>query len=226
VNHLEDKDFSLWLGDEPGEANAHLLLEALDDLYAAGPGERATQGAITRLRRTMSSHPSETVYYASGETSPLGTIYAAVNDKGLVALDFGLTEREFIANLEKGGTHLVVFDAQRVAGVFRQLAEYLDRRRTSFDLSLDLNRLADFQRQVLQATLQVPHGQVVTYNEIARRIGRPRAARAVGQALSRNPIPIIIPCHRVVATDGSLRGYKGNRGLHTKAMLLSLETSL
>ena len=88
---------------------------------------------------------------------------------------------------------------------------------------MDLSAITDFQRQVLLAACQIPRGQVVTYTDIARRIGRPKAARAVGQALSRNPVPIVVPCHRVLAADGSLRGYTGGGGLHTKRQLLTLE---
>ncbi len=80
--------------------------------------------------------------------------------------------------------------------------------------------------QVLREICKVPPGAVATYGEIARRLGRPRAARAVGQALARNPIPLIIPCHRVVAADGQLRGYSGGAGLKTKAQLLALEGAI
>ncbi|NIL95766.1 MAG: methylated-DNA--[protein]-cysteine S-methyltransferase, partial [Planctomycetales bacterium] len=100
---------------------------------------------------------------------------------------------------------------------------YLEGSRLTFDLPLDLRRVTDFQRQVLQAAAGVPRGQVTTYGEIARQIGKPNAARAVGQALGRNPVPIVIPCHRVIAADGSLRGYSGGGGIRSKAKLLQLE---
>jgi methylated-DNA-[protein]-cysteine S-methyltransferase len=75
------------------------------------------------------------------------------------------------------------------------------------------------------AAWEIPHGRIVTYGEIARRIGKPKAARAVGQALGRNPVPIVIPCHRVISSDGSLGGYSGGGGLETKTKLLELENS-
>jgi methylated-DNA-[protein]-cysteine S-methyltransferase len=101
--------------------------------------------------------------------------------------------------------------------------QYLQGRRRTFDLPVDLRHLTPFQQRVLHAAQAVPRGQVSTYGQIARRIGRPRAARAVGQALGSNPIPIVIPCHRVLASDGSLHGYSGRGGIKTKAWLLRLE---
>ena len=97
-----------------------------------------------------------------------------------------------------------------------QIKDYLNGERTNFEIPIDLSSLTNFQRQVLLATLQIPRGQIVTYGEIARRIGNPKSMRAVGQALGRNPIPIVIPCHRVIASNGSLGGYSGGGGLETK----------
>jgi methylated-DNA-[protein]-cysteine S-methyltransferase len=96
-------------------------------------------------------------------------------------------------------------------------------RRQTFDLPVHLSHVTAFQRQVLLAACQIPRGQVRTYSEVARQIGRPGAARAVGQALSHNPVPIVVPCHRVLAADGSLRGYLGSQGVETKQRLLVLE---
>jgi O-6-methylguanine DNA methyltransferase len=107
-----------------------------------------------------------------------------------------------------------------------QLRAYFAGERTQFDLALDLRQLTPFQRQVLQTTCRIPVGSTWTYGQIARAIGRPRASRAVGQALSRNPVPIVVPCHRVVATNGALRGYSGGGGLASKKFLLALEGAL
>jgi len=101
-----------------------------------------------------------------------------------------------------------------------QLREYFSRLRREFDLPLDL-RGTPFQQQVWAELRKVPYGQTVSYGELARRIGRPAAARAVGQAVGANPVPIIVPCHRVVGADGSLVGYGG--GLEIKSALLRLE---
>ncbi len=104
--------------------------------------------------------------------------------------------------------------------VARQLRAYLSGDRTAFDLPVDL-RGTEFQRQVWQVLLQIPYGSTITYAELARRVGNPKAARAVGAANGRNPIPIVVPCHRVVAAGGKLGGYGG--GLDLKRRLLALE---
>ena len=108
----------------------------------------------------------------------------------------------------------------------QQLQEYFQGKRSSFKLDLYLNDLTQFQRRVLLATLDIPQGQITTYGEVAKRLGKAQWARAVGQALARNPIPILIPCHRVLAADGSLHGYSGGKGIETKARLLQLEGAL
>ena len=103
----------------------------------------------------------------------------------------------------------------------RQLREYFDGTRTTFDLDLAPSGTA-FQREVLDALLTIPYGETRSYADIARQVGRPRAVRAVGAANGRNPLPIVIPCHRVIGSDGSLTGFGG--GIDTKRFLLELET--
>jgi len=102
-----------------------------------------------------------------------------------------------------------------------QLAEYFRRERTVFDVPLDLETATEFQRDVYGRLLQVAHGRVTTYGELAEAVDRAELARAVGQAVGANPIPIFIPCHRVVAADSRLGGFSG--GLSAKAALLRLE---
>lgn len=115
-------------------------------------------------------------------------------------------------------------DWERVAGGFEtvaaQLDEYLAGDRTEFELDLDA-RGTEFQRSVWAALLEIPYGRTESYGEVARRIGRPAAVRAVGLANGRNPIPIVVPCHRVIGADGSLTGYGG--GIDLKRRLLALE---
>jgi methylated-DNA-[protein]-cysteine S-methyltransferase len=106
----------------------------------------------------------------------------------------------------------------------RELDEYFEGRRTEFDLPLDIARVADFHRVVLGELALVPYGQVTTYGALAAKVGRPRAARAVGVVMNRNPIPIVLPCHRVIGANGSLTGYGG--GLDRKQALLELEGAL
>ena len=104
--------------------------------------------------------------------------------------------------------------------VRRELTEYFDGKRESFDISLAPDG-TDFQRDVLDALQQIPYGETRTYGEIAEDLGNPKASRAVGAANGRNPIPILIPCHRVIGSDGSLTGFGG--GIDTKQFLLDLE---
>jgi methylated-DNA-[protein]-cysteine S-methyltransferase len=105
--------------------------------------------------------------------------------------------------------------------MLRELREYAAGRRRAFDLPLDWSSIKPFQRAVLKAASHIPFGETRSYGWIAQKIGKPRAARAVGQALGANPIPIILPCHRVIASSGKLGGYGG--GLPMKVMLLKLE---
>ena len=103
----------------------------------------------------------------------------------------------------------------------KQLKEYMARERETFDLLLDLEGVTDFQNEVYAQLMAVAYGQVVTYGDLARQVGRPELARAVGQAVGANPVPIVIPCHRVVAADGKLGGFSG--GLRNKVSLLRIE---
>ncbi len=110
---------------------------------------------------------------------------------------------------------------RRLDALRRELDEYFEGRRREFDLPLDLSPVGPFQRDALRELALVPYGQVTTYGALAAKLGRPRAARAVGGAMNRNPIPIVLPCHRVVGASGSLVGYAG--GLDRKVALLRLE---
>ena len=109
----------------------------------------------------------------------------------------------------------------RLARTVKQLKEYMARERETFDLLLDLEGVTDFQSEVYTQLMAVQYGHVVTYGDLARQVGRPELARAVGQAVGANPVPIIIPCHRVVAADGKLGGFSG--GLANKVSLLRVE---
>ncbi len=156
--------------------------------------------------------------------SPLGMLAVAVSERGLVQVAFGLSDAGAFADRVQarwGVTPQV--DETRTAGWLTHLREYLHGARRTFDLPVDWSVLRPFQRQVLQATFAIPYGETRTYGQIAAAIGRPRAARAVGRAEATNPMPLVIPCHRVVAADGSLGGYGGAGGLQTKAWLLALE---
>lgn len=108
-----------------------------------------------------------------------------------------------------------------LALALRQLREYLEGRRKSFDLPLDLSGTTTFQRRIFERLIHIPYGRIVSYGDIADELGDPGAARAVGQAVGANPLPIVVPCHRVVRSDGKLGGYSGE--VHRKVTLLGIE---
>jgi methylated-DNA-[protein]-cysteine S-methyltransferase len=155
--------------------------------------------------------------------SPLGPVWLALTNQGLAALDIQVEREKFVQDLEKRGFKEFSQDTGKACEVARQLSEYLEGKRRSFDFPIDWDVLKPFQRQVLQATFAIPYGVTATYGEIAARIGKPRAARAVGRAEATNPMPLVIPCHRVLGSDGKLHGYGAAGGLETKAWLLQLE---
>ena len=138
----------------------------------------------------------------------------------LVARDGALAELVMTPFAVPDGEHAADADAAVLDAAERQLADYFDGRLTAFDLPLQLDG-TPFQRLVWDELQRVPFGERVSYGELARRVGRPGSARAVGLANGRNPVSIIVPCHRVVGSDGTLTGYGG--GLHRKAWLLDHE---
>jgi methylated-DNA-[protein]-cysteine S-methyltransferase len=151
--------------------------------------------------------------------SPLGTLLVASTDRGLCQISYeperGLDE------LSRALGRRVLRVPRRLEKVRLELDEYFERRRTVFDLELDLSPRPDFHQRVLRRLALVPYGAVTTYGALAAEVGRPRGARAVGGAMNRNPIPIVLPCHRVIGAGGNLVGYAG--GLDRKRALLSLE---
>src|SRR5439155_5296237 len=154
--------------------------------------------------------------------SPIGDLLVAATERGLCNISFDPDEAT--DRLARAFGRRVLRVPSRLDGVRRQLDEYFEGRREAFELEPDISLLPPFQQLVLTELAQVPYGRLTTYGALAGRIGRPRAARAVGGALNRNPIPIVLPCHRVVGASGSLTGYAG--GLHVKQQLLELEHAL
>ncbi len=157
--------------------------------------------------------------------SPLGPLWLALGPKGVLAIHYGASahERDLRRIVARYGPG-ILRAPMRLDVVKRELDEYFAGKRARFELSVDLSALTPFQRRVLAATKRVPFGEKRTYREIATRAGTPTATRATGAALGANPIPIVVPCHRVVASDGSLHGYAG--GLDRKRWLLRLEGAL
>ncbi|MGH2582077.1 MAG: methylated-DNA--[protein]-cysteine S-methyltransferase [Anaerolineales bacterium] len=212
--------YTRWM-DSGGEA-PDKLTRVLDELYASGPGARAQQAAESALQSALSKRLG-TVHYDLLESSPLGRIWIAAGPRGLVAVEYNGSEENFRAYLRKLTRQPARRSAERVAEAKKMVLDYLSGKRDRLELDVDLSGITPFQRAVLEATRKVPRGQVSTYGEIARRIGNPKAVRAVGQALRRNPIPIVVPCHRVIASDGTLGGYAGNMRDRRKVELLRLE---
>lgn len=151
----------------------------------------------------------------------IGWIGVAYNERGIVTLRLPRNSRdESLRSLLQDFANAQVV-AQAPDKILREITEYAEGRRRKFDLKLDWSSLKPFQRAVLEAANKIPFGETRSYGWIAQQIGNPAACRAVGRALATNPIPIILPCHRVLASDGSLHGYGG--GLPLKAKLLKLE---
>ena len=155
--------------------------------------------------------------------SPLGKMIIAATDKGLAGTWFA-GQRHLPPQLvepyiwREDANHPVLKQA------IAQLTEYFGGTRTFFDLPLDLAYGTAFQQTVWQALLAIPQGDTTSYGELSHRIGKPAAVRAVGAAVGRNPVSVIVPCHRVLGADGSLTGYAG--GLDRKTALLKLEGAL
>jgi methylated-DNA-[protein]-cysteine S-methyltransferase len=154
--------------------------------------------------------------------SPVGDLLVAVTPKGLVRVAFESEGwEEVLAELASRVSPRILASDRATGEVRRELDEYFGHRRDRFDLPLDRRLIHGIARDVLSATARIPFGRTSTYGEIARRIGNPRAARAVGNALGSNPIPIVIPCHRVIRAGGHLGGYGGGPG--RKEILLGVE---
>ena len=174
-------------------------------------------------------HRMETLYSTTLAT-PVGPLFLAASEEGLVALEFDArlpgqqTIRPSPRDLrsESGAVNFQNSSA-RMSSYARELEEYFAGNRRKFSFPIDL-RGTPFQLECWQALLAIPYGETRTYADIARAVGRPQGFRAVGMANNRNPIAIVVPCHRVIASDGSLCGYGG--GLDIKRKLLQLEGAL
>ena len=153
--------------------------------------------------------------------SPVGPLFVAASDQGLASISFDADPDDQLERLARIAGPRVLRSARSVDEARRELDQYFEGKRRAFDLSLDLRALPPFTLSVLQELARVPYGETTTYGELAARVGRPRAARAVGTVMNRNRIPIVLPCHRVVGAGGNLVGYAG--GLDTKIALLQLE---
>ena len=182
-------------------------------------------GVLGRLHAGLAERASREgvldVAYRVVDT-PLGKLLLAATERGLVRVAY---EREghdaVLALLAERLSPRILEAPARLGEAARQVEEYFAGRRTSFDVPLDLSLSAGFRRTVLQHLSDIGYGRTESYAEVARAVGNPRAVRAVGSACATNPLPVVVPCHRVLRSDGSLGGYIG--GLDAKASLLRLE---
>ena len=156
-------------------------------------------------------------------SSPVGPLLIGRSEEGVVMVEYLSSPAAAASHLTRLEDVDAIEDEGATRPLYRDLLDYFDGRRTQFEWPLDL-RLAgsEFRRRVLQATYALPYGAVTSYAHIAREIGMPTGSRAVAQALRRNPIPIVVPCHRVVGSSGDLVGYAGNK-IGLKQRLLTLE---
>jgi len=166
------------------------------------------------------SREMENLYYDCFE-SPMGSLWVAATSKGLCRVSFASSEEEFLTSLKEATKAKAERDRKPFKELFKRFKEYFKGRPTSFsDLPLDLKG-TDFQKTVWRATAEIPYGTVSTYGEVALKARHPRAYRAAGSALRKNELLIVVPCHRVIRSDGSLGGPKeGSEGRHR---LLRLE---
>ena len=163
----------------------------------------------------------------SGELydTPVGNLLLVVSDAGLVAVEWAQSKAALDRYLIKLKRPVQAYTA-KIAPYAQELREYLNCQRREFTISIDWELLRPFQRTALELVFAIPYGETSTYGEIAAQMGRPRAGRAVGRANATNPMPLVVPCHRVVGRDGKLHGYGGGNGLATKAWLLNMEGSV
>lgn len=180
------------------------------------PSETTFQGAHQSLMEAFQPMRA----FCAWVDAPFGRVFLARTTKGLCRVTFRKSEDEILSDLEKRSL-LPEMAPERVEKERKELEEYFEGKRTSFDVPIDIRWGTPFQKKVLEAASRIPFGACECYGDIAKSVGRPQAQRAVGNALGKNPVPIVIPCHRVVATGGGLGGYTG--GLDIKRSLMEIE---
>ena len=185
------------------------------------PEEASATAARAVVSRAEREQLIDVAY--SAVDSPVGRLLVAGTPRGLVRVAFD-PDDQVIEELAAQLSPRVLEAPGRLDEVRRELDEYFEGRRVHFDLPVDWALTRGFFRRVLQVTAGIDYGRVETYSEVASRAGSPRAVRAAGNAVASNPVPIVVPCHRVVRTGGALGGYGG--GIERKEFLLSLEGAI
>ena len=199
-------------------------VRSLLEIMPASESDRDVEVAVSRAREQLRSafgRIGRQVVRFDMLRTPIGRIFVAMSDRGVcdVTLD-DPNERDYRLRLARQATE-VVRDRVLVEPAMAELEAYFQGRLSTFTVPVDLRGVTDFTRRVLRVTLRIPFRKLLSYGDVASRIGSPGASRAVGGALGRNPVPIIVPCHRVIARGGKLCGFSG--GLDTKQTLLQIE---
>jgi len=199
------------------------MINSSDPIFASITRDEAD--TITRLHdQLVAAADADRLLDVAYRTvdSPVGTLLIAATDQGLIRVAYQLENHDqVLQTLSERVSPRILHAPRRLDQVARQLAEYFAGERRDFVLPLDFQLARGFRREVLTRLVMIDYGRTETYSEVAAATGHPRAVRAVGTACATNPLPVIVPCHRVLRSDGTLGGYVG--GLHTKVALLSLE---
>lgn len=195
-------------------------IAVLSDLTAPHPRDLAR--LRERFERTAVREDLVDVAYTHVD-SPIGSLLLAATKVGLVRVAFALEDHDqVLQSLATSLSPRIVQVRQRLDAVVREFDEYFDGRRRHFDVALDHVLSHGFRLLVQRQLTEIAYGDTASYAAVATTVGRPRAVRAVGSACATNPLPIVVPCHRVLRSDGTLGGYRG--GLDAKRVLLALES--
>ena len=168
---------------------------------------------------------SPKIYLGKLNNTILGDLRLAASDLGLIAVEWTDSQPELDSYLRRLARPIEE-NVEKLNLYARELLEYIRGKRREFTFGIDWQSLKPFQRKAMQAVYAIPYGETRTYADIAVQIGHPNAPRAVGRANATNPMPLVIPCHRVIGTDGKLHGYGGGEGLKTKEWLLKMEGAI
>jgi methylated-DNA-[protein]-cysteine S-methyltransferase len=197
------------------------MTELERQLSQPAPAELDPARVVAELSKRAQETGILDVAYATLD-SPLGKLLVAVTPRGLVRIAYpGEGDDDVLAELAERVSPRVLLAPERTDVVRRELDEYFDGERRKFSTPVDWSLVRGFAQGVLRATARVPFGETTTYRQVAEAAGSPRASRAAGNALGSNPIPIVVPCHRVLHSGGGLGGYTG--GLARKRTLLTIE---
>lgn len=179
---------------------------------------------MSTSKEKQGSNTDGDAFYAAFD-SPIGTVYVALDKRRVVGLSFtSKSEEDFCEELSTRTGKSFSRSDSLARPVVKELREYFKRKRSTFSIRPDISGFTIFQQRVLKAAASIPYGQTRTYGWLAGRADSPKASRAAGQVMARNPVPIIIPCHRVIDSSGKLCGFGGGlRALDLKEKLLAIE---